>query len=170
MFRPWNKDHNRLNEPMLFKFSKQVGILNFEAISPGDNPCAANVDGVERSRLVARAVSLAPHRSVYLCLAYYCHIKIRTLHFVSNFQFSLYRMLARVRRLACRHSSLCTCLCRALGLLHIWIISSRRIIEFVLLFWVSYWTLIEVQLNGIHGFLQHVHGGPSPPQPSSGLA
>lgn len=53
----------------------------------------------------------------YLRLAYYCHIKIRALHFVSNFQFSLYRMLAGARRLAVRHRSPRTCFdCLALAL------------------------------------------------------
>lgn len=102
---------------MFDMFSKQVGILNFVAISySGDNPCAANVDGVERSRLATSTVSFLHVEFLHLRLAYYCHIKIRTLHFVSNFQFSLYLMLARVRRLACGHTlTQCTCL-----LSHIW--------------------------------------------------
>lgn len=104
---------------MLFEFSKQVAILKFQSDLVWRQPLRRQCrwGGAEPSQ--ARAVPLSLRRSVYLCLAYYCHIKIRTLHFVSNFQFSLYRMLARARRLACRHTSLCTCLRRALDLLHI---------------------------------------------------
>lgn len=134
----------------------QVGFLNFEVISSGDNPCAANVDGVERSRAVS-FVSFSLVSFVVLCLVYYCHnIMIRTLHFVSNFQFSLYRMLARVRRLASRHSNILGHVLSR-GLLYFWIIGLQW--HNYVLFCVEFETLIRSLLNGIHGFLKHFYGG-----------
>lgn len=88
----------------------QVGILNFERYRLATTP-APPWGGA--ARLARIAVLFTLTHFCYRRLAYYCHIKIRALYFVSNFQFSLYRMLARARRLAGRHCSSDTCL--ALG-------------------------------------------------------
>lgn len=123
-------------------------------ISSGDNPCAANVDGVERSRLALHYVSLSQQRFDYLGLSYYCHIKIRTLHFVSNFQFSLYRMLARVRRLASVSS-----FCARVTVRRTFFLLTRTDLNIGV--FVSYWLCVRDWLNGIHGVFQQPYGGPS---------
>lgn len=85
---------------------EQVRILNFERYRLATTPAPPWGGAALLARI---AVLFSLTRFPYRRLAYYCHIKIRALYFVSNFQFSLYRMLARTRRLAVRHRSSDTC-------------------------------------------------------------
>lgn len=85
---------------VMFMFCQSGRNLNFWSDLVWRQPLRRQCRWGGAGRLALRSVSLSRQRFGYLCLSYYCHIKIRTLHFVSNFQFSLYLMLARVRRLA----------------------------------------------------------------------